>query len=216
MKRKLSPPPYEAGECSSSGSRRPGHPPSTPWSCERAENKIIISTQLIHCPWFQCLKKNLNASRPSSEHPRRVRGKNVRTSINSCSCKMERQYHYINSVKVPIGHQTPPPYLSKFHFFSRSEAHTHVEREQPPTIRTVPPQYNISKPPCCAGSGHPPTVVIKEPVQMKPKIFITLKTPQSKTLDIFSHFTASSKANIVVINEKHCPLSLLLLLFSSS
>ena len=31
------PPPYEAGECSSSGSRRPGHPPSTPWSCERAK-----------------------------------------------------------------------------------------------------------------------------------------------------------------------------------
>ena len=31
------PPPYEAEECSSSGSRRPGHPPSTPWSCERAK-----------------------------------------------------------------------------------------------------------------------------------------------------------------------------------
>ena len=34
------PPPYEAGECSSSGSRRPGHPPSTPWSCERAKTKL--------------------------------------------------------------------------------------------------------------------------------------------------------------------------------
>ena len=34
------PPPYEAGECSSSGSRRPGHPHSTPWSCERAKTKL--------------------------------------------------------------------------------------------------------------------------------------------------------------------------------
>ena len=34
------PPPYEAGECSSSGSRRPSHPHSTPWSCERAKTKL--------------------------------------------------------------------------------------------------------------------------------------------------------------------------------
>ena len=40
MKRKLSPPPYEAGECSSSGSRVPGHPHSTPSSCERAKTKL--------------------------------------------------------------------------------------------------------------------------------------------------------------------------------
>ena len=37
---KAIPPPYEAGECSSSGSRRPGHPHSTPWSCERAKTKL--------------------------------------------------------------------------------------------------------------------------------------------------------------------------------
>ena len=39
------PPPYESGECSSSGSRRPGHPHSTPWSCEMAKTKF--STHLL-------------------------------------------------------------------------------------------------------------------------------------------------------------------------
>ena len=40
LKRKLSLLPYEAGECSSSGSRRPDHPHSTPWSCERGKPKL--------------------------------------------------------------------------------------------------------------------------------------------------------------------------------
>ena len=40
LKRKLSPLPYESGECSSSGSRRPGHSHSRPWSCERAKTKL--------------------------------------------------------------------------------------------------------------------------------------------------------------------------------
>ena len=58
--RKLSPPPpYEAGECSSSGSRRPGHPHSTPWSCERAKTKLtthvmqdktLCPRQYLHAP----------------------------------------------------------------------------------------------------------------------------------------------------------------------
>ena len=56
MKRKLSPHPYEAGESSSSGSRRPGHPHSTPWwSCERAKtNRTNLTTHVIQdstpCP----------------------------------------------------------------------------------------------------------------------------------------------------------------------
>ena len=68
MKRKLSPLPYEAGECSSSGSRgpgqssgsrRPGHPHSTPWSCERAKIKLtthvmqdstLCPRQYLHAP----------------------------------------------------------------------------------------------------------------------------------------------------------------------
>ena len=59
MKRKLSPPPYEAGECSSSGSRRPGHPHSTPWSSERAKTKLtthvmqdstLCPRQYLHAP----------------------------------------------------------------------------------------------------------------------------------------------------------------------
>ena len=53
------PPPYEAGECSSSGSRPPGHPHSTPWSCERAKTKLITHVmqdstlcprQYLHAP----------------------------------------------------------------------------------------------------------------------------------------------------------------------
>ena len=59
MKRKLSPLPYEAGECSSSGSRRPGHPHSTPRNCERAKTKlttpfmqdsILCPRQYLHAP----------------------------------------------------------------------------------------------------------------------------------------------------------------------
>ena len=59
MKRKLSPLPSEAGECSSSGSRRPGHPHSTPWSCERAKTKLtthvmqdstLCPRQYLHAP----------------------------------------------------------------------------------------------------------------------------------------------------------------------
>ena len=59
MKRKLSPLPCEAGECSSSGSRRPGHPHSTPWSCERAKTKLtthvmqdstLCPRQYLHAP----------------------------------------------------------------------------------------------------------------------------------------------------------------------
>ena len=59
MTRKLSPPPYEAVECSSSGSRRPGHPHSTPWSCERAKTKLtthimqdstLCPRQYLHAP----------------------------------------------------------------------------------------------------------------------------------------------------------------------
>ena len=53
MKRKLSPLPYEAGECSSSGSRRPGHPHSTPWSCERVKTKLttyVMQDSSLLCP----------------------------------------------------------------------------------------------------------------------------------------------------------------------
>ena len=59
MKRKAIPPLYEAGECSSSGSRRPGHPHSTPWSCERAKTKLtthvmqdstLCPRQYLHAP----------------------------------------------------------------------------------------------------------------------------------------------------------------------
>ena len=46
--------PYEAGECSSSGSRRPGHPLSTPWSCEKAKVKTNLTTHIMQdstlCP----------------------------------------------------------------------------------------------------------------------------------------------------------------------
>ena len=51
MKRKLSPLPYEAGECSSSGSRRPGHPHSTPWSCERAKIQNLPHTSCKIVPY---------------------------------------------------------------------------------------------------------------------------------------------------------------------
>ena len=48
----------DAGECSSSGSRRPGHPYSTPWSCERAKPKLtthvmqgtLCPRQYLHAP----------------------------------------------------------------------------------------------------------------------------------------------------------------------
>ena len=59
MKRKLSPPPYEAGECSSSGSRRPGHPHSTPWSCERAKTKLTTHVMQDSTP---CPRQYLHAS----------------------------------------------------------------------------------------------------------------------------------------------------------
>ena len=39
----IPPPPYEAGEFSSSGFRRPGHPHSTPWSCEKSKRKLTSS-----------------------------------------------------------------------------------------------------------------------------------------------------------------------------
>ena len=55
------PPPYEAGECSSSGSRRPGHPSSTPWSCERAKNKIIIITTHVMQDSTLCPRQYLHA-----------------------------------------------------------------------------------------------------------------------------------------------------------
>ena len=55
------PPPYEAGECSSSGSRRPGHPPSTTWSCERAKNKIIIITTHVMQDSTLCPRQYLHA-----------------------------------------------------------------------------------------------------------------------------------------------------------
>ena len=45
------PPPYEAGECSSSGSRRPGHPHSTPWSCERAKTKLTTHVMQDSIPY---------------------------------------------------------------------------------------------------------------------------------------------------------------------
>ena len=48
-------------ECSSSGSRRPGHPPSTPWSCERAENKIIIITTYVMQDSTLCPRQYLHA-----------------------------------------------------------------------------------------------------------------------------------------------------------
>ena len=57
--RKLSPLPYEAGECSSSGSRQTGHPHSTPWSCGRAKTKLtthvmqdstLCPRQYLHAP----------------------------------------------------------------------------------------------------------------------------------------------------------------------
>ena len=59
MKGKLSPLPYEAGEWLSSGSRRPGHPHSTPWSCERTKTKLtthviqdstLCPRQYLHAP----------------------------------------------------------------------------------------------------------------------------------------------------------------------
>ena len=46
------PPPYEAGECSSSGSRRPDHPPSTPWSCERAKTKLTTHVILHYLSYI--------------------------------------------------------------------------------------------------------------------------------------------------------------------
>ena len=50
--KKLSPLPTEAGECSSSGSRRPGHPHSTPWSCEKGKRKLTmhIMQDSTFCP----------------------------------------------------------------------------------------------------------------------------------------------------------------------
>ena len=53
MKKKLSPLPYEAGECSSSVSRRPGHPHSTRWSCERAKTKLNM--HILHSTLFYVL-----------------------------------------------------------------------------------------------------------------------------------------------------------------
>ena len=41
------------GECSSSGSRRPGHPHSTPWSCGEDRTKInahIMQDCILHAP----------------------------------------------------------------------------------------------------------------------------------------------------------------------
>ena len=58
MKRKLSPPSYEAGECSSSGSRRPGHPHSKPWSCERTKTKL--TTHVMQDSTL-CLRQYLHA-----------------------------------------------------------------------------------------------------------------------------------------------------------
>ena len=57
--KKMSPLPYEARECSSSGSRRPGHPHSTPWSCEKGKTKLtthitgdntLCTRQYLHAP----------------------------------------------------------------------------------------------------------------------------------------------------------------------
>ena len=61
MKRKLFPLPYEAGEWSSSGFRRPGHLHSTPWSCERAKTKLTKSrertgTKVTREPTDRCSK----------------------------------------------------------------------------------------------------------------------------------------------------------------
>ena len=40
LKKKLSPLPCEAGECSLLGSRRPSHPHSTLWSCEKGKTQL--------------------------------------------------------------------------------------------------------------------------------------------------------------------------------
>ena len=77
LKRKLSPLPYKAGECSSSGFRRPGHPHSTPWSCERAKTKLtthimqdstLCPRQYLHAPLL-CRGALCRVSHQPGKHP---------------------------------------------------------------------------------------------------------------------------------------------------
>ena len=94
MKRKLSPLPYEAGECSSSGSRREGHPHSTPWSCERAKTKLTMHVmqdstlcprQYLHAPLL-CLGALCRVSHQPGKHgikKRRKKRFNSRQAVRS-------------------------------------------------------------------------------------------------------------------------------------
>ena len=76
--KKLSPLPYETGECSSSGSPRPGHPHSTPWSCERGKTKLttqhimqdstLCPRQFLHAPLL-CRGALCRVSHQPGKHP---------------------------------------------------------------------------------------------------------------------------------------------------
>ena len=77
MKRKLSRLPYEAGECSSSGTRRPGHPHTTPWTCERTKAKFttyitqdstLCPRQYLHTPLL-CRGALCRDSHQPGKHP---------------------------------------------------------------------------------------------------------------------------------------------------
>ena len=94
MKRKLSLPPYEAGECSSSGSRRPGHPHSTPWSCERAKTKLTthVMQDSTLCPRQYLLS------------PLLCRGALCRVSHQPCVCVFSSHPFWTSSsLDVPAG-----------------------------------------------------------------------------------------------------------------
>ena len=96
MKRKLSPLPYEAGECSSSGSRRPGHPHSTPWSCKRAKTKL--TTHVTQYSTF-CPRQYLHA-------PLLCRGALCRVSHQQSVCVCVFSSHSFwtsSSLDVPAG-----------------------------------------------------------------------------------------------------------------